>query len=396
MVTLVVKLGSSTVVDVDGRPRGRLLRERVSDLVSLRRAGHRPVLVSSGAVSSGRAALRLPKGRLSLPDQQAASSVGQALLFERYRGLFATSGLVPAQVLLTSSDLERRDSYLNARNALERLLELGALPIVNENDATATEELTVGDNDRLAAHVAILIGADLLLLLTDRPGVLGGDSDRPRLIAEVMPDADPADLPIASLEGSGVGRGGIRAKVEAAMLAAQSGITAIIASGEETGVMSAVADGRPAGTRFAPASPDGAAMRGRRELERLAIAWLADLLVPRDAVELALGTNAIGWRRVHAGEVVFRRGDPGDAMYLIVGGELEVLDPNEREPVAVLGPGRYVGEMALLGEPARTATVRSRRSASLLVVPADAFANLVDRVPELGDRLRSTIAERRT
>ena len=137
-------------------------------------------------------------------------------------------------------------------------------------------------------------------------------------------------------------------------------------------------------------------MRGRRELERLAIAWLADVLVPRDAVELALGTNAIGWRRVHAGEVVFRRGDPGDALYLIVGGELEVLDPNEREPVAVLGPGRYVGEMALLGEPARTATVRSRGSASLLVVPADAFANLVDRVPELGDRLRSTIAERRT
>jgi glutamate 5-kinase len=390
--TIVVKLGSSTVVDAGGRPREEVLRDRTADLVAMRRAGHRPLLVSSGAVAAGRAALRL-EDELTLPEQQAASSVGQALLFARYRALLEGSGLVPAQVLLTSSDLERRDSYLNAGNALRRLLDLGALPIINENDATATDELTVGDNDRLAAHVAILIGADLLCLLTGRPGVLGGDPDAPRLIPEVAPEGDLDDLPIAALGESAAGRGGIRAKLAAAMLAAQSGVPAVIASGREAGVITALAEGRPGGTLFAAALANGAG-RGRPELERLAVAWLADVLVPRDAVELALGPGALGRRRLRAGELLFRRGDPGDALYLVVGGELEVLDPDDGEPVAVLGPGRYVGEMALLGEPARTATVRCRAAASLLVVPADAFARLVERVPELGERLRATIAER--
>lgn len=187
---------------------------------------------------------------------------------------------MPAQVLLTSSELERGDSYLNARNALLCLLGLGALPIINENDATATQQLTVGDNDRLAAHVAILIGADLLLLLTDRPGLLGGDPNQPQLIHDVPPDAEVDDLPIASLAESAAGRGGIRAKLSAAMLAAQSGVTAIVASGHERGVVTALAEGRRAGSRFALPPTDRAPTRGRPELERLAIPWLADLLVP--------------------------------------------------------------------------------------------------------------------
>ncbi|MDH3227108.1 MAG: glutamate 5-kinase, partial [Thermoleophilia bacterium] len=151
---VVAKLGSSTLVDPGGALRTDTLAERVADLVEVRRRGHRVVLVSSGAIACGLGQLGATDRPTALPDLQAASAVGQGVLFQHYVDAFRPHGVLPAQVLLTSGDLQSRRSYLNARNTLERLLELGTVPIVNENDTVATDELTFGDNDILAAQVA--------------------------------------------------------------------------------------------------------------------------------------------------------------------------------------------------------------------------------------------------
>ncbi|MFP5452038.1 MAG: glutamate 5-kinase, partial [Thermoleophilia bacterium] len=173
MSIIVVKLGSSTLVAPDGQLRHDVLEARVRDLVRIRRQGQRPIVVSSGAVACGLGRLGFEARPTGLADLQAASAVGQGVLFQRYSELFAPHGVIPAQVLLTSADLATRTSYLNARTTLARLLDLGTVPIINENDTTATDELTFGDNDVLAAQVAILLGADRLLLLTERDGLYG-------------------------------------------------------------------------------------------------------------------------------------------------------------------------------------------------------------------------------
>jgi glutamate 5-kinase len=157
---------------------------------------------------------------------------------------------VPGQVLLTSADLEHRASYLNARNTLERLLALGAVPVINENDTTATDELTFGDNDVLAAQVAILLRARLLLLLTDRDGLYAPGPDGPVRIAEVPAGTAPDDVRLADLPGSGRGRGGIASKLASAAMATGCGVTCVIASGEDDGVIAAAVAGEHVGTRF--------------------------------------------------------------------------------------------------------------------------------------------------
>jgi glutamate 5-kinase len=252
MATIVVKLGSSVLVDSDGRLRGDVVAARVRELVRVRHRGHRPVLVTSGAVACGLGVLG-PAGRPdSLPDLQAASAVGQGVLIGRYAQAFAEHGVAAAQVLLTSSDLERRASYLNARNTLARLLDLGAVPVVNENDTTATDELTFGDNDVLAAQVAILLRASWLLLLTGRDGLYADGPDGPALVGDVPAGTDPASLRLSALPGGGPGRGGILSKVASASMATAAGVTCVIASGAEDGVVTGVASGRHVGTRFEP------------------------------------------------------------------------------------------------------------------------------------------------
>ena len=180
MAVIVVKLGSSTLVDASGELRHDVLEARVRDLVRVRRQGNHPVLVTSGAIACGLGRLGISERPSALPDLQAASAVGQGVLFQRYAEAFAPHDVVPAQVLLTSNDLAARASYLNARVTLRRLVELGAIPVINENDTTATDELTFGDNDVLAAQVAILLGAAWLLLLTERDGLYGPGPRRPR------------------------------------------------------------------------------------------------------------------------------------------------------------------------------------------------------------------------
>ncbi len=249
---VVVKLGSSTLVAPDGQLRDEVLEARVRDLVKVLRQGHRPVLVTSGAIACGLGRLGIGERPSALPDLQAASAVGQGVLFQRYSAAFERHGVVPAQVLLTSGDLAGRASYLNARNTLLRLTELGAVPVINENDTTATDEVTFGDNDVLAAQVAILLGARWLLLLTDREGLYARGPGGPELLGDVPAGTPPASLALAQMGGSGRGRGGIASKIASASMATGGGVTCVIASGSAEGVIPAVASGRHVGTRFSP------------------------------------------------------------------------------------------------------------------------------------------------
>lgn len=254
MSVIVAKLGSSTLVDEEGLIRDEVLEMRVRDLVRARRQGHHPVLVSSGAIACGFRSLGFAERPTALPDLQAASAVGQGLLYRRYLEAFAPHGITPAQVLLNPADLERRSSYVNARTTLSRLLELGAVPVVNENDTTATDELTFGDNDVLAAQVAILLQATWLVLLTDRDGLYGVAADgEPVLIGDVPVGTGPGDLELAQMTGSGIGRGGISSKIASASMATAGGVTTVIASGRREDVVTAVTHGSHVGTRFRPA-----------------------------------------------------------------------------------------------------------------------------------------------
>ncbi len=261
MAVLVAKLGSSTLVDGDGNLRDDILEARVRDLVRVRRQGHHPVLVTSGAIACGLGRLGIRERPSALPDLQAASAVGQGVLFQRYSQAFAPHDVVPAQVLLTSSDLAARASYLNARTTLRRLAEMGAVPVINENDTTATDELTFGDNDVLAAQVAILMGATWLVLLTDREGLYAEGPDGPVLLGDVPAETRPDDIRLAKMSGSGLGSGGIASKVAAASMATGGGVTCVIASGSDEGVIPGVASGHHVGTRFSPTARPEAAFK---------------------------------------------------------------------------------------------------------------------------------------
>lgn len=261
MSVMVVKIGSSILVDADGRLREDVLEARVRDIVRVRRQGHRPVLVTSGAIACGLGRLGVAERPSALPDLQAASAVGQGMLFERYARAFAPHGVLPAQVLLTSADLERRASYVNARNTLGRLLDWGAVPVVNENDTTATDELTFGDNDVLAAQVAILLRATWLVLLTERDGLYAEGADGPMLLGDLPAGTAPADLALADLGASPAGRGGVASKVASATMATAAGVTCIIASGVTEGPIPGVAHGQHIGTRFLPGAASQSAFK---------------------------------------------------------------------------------------------------------------------------------------
>lgn len=313
MSITVVKLGSSTLVAPDGTLRDDILEARVRDLVRLRRQGQHPVLVSSGAVACGMGRLGFAERPASLADLQASSAVGQGVLFRRYIELFEPHGIVPAQVLLTSLDLAARESYLNARTTLTRLVALGAIPIVNENDTTATDELTVGDNDVLAAQVAILLGADRLLLLTERDGLYGvDDAGIPVLLGDIAAGTAPHDLPLADMGGSPLGRGGITSKVAAAAMATGGGVACVIASGSAPGVIAAIASGGHVGTRFRAAErPESAFKLWLRHARPSAGTVLVDAGAARALRERGTSLLAVG---VVGAEGAFRAGEAVDVV----------------------------------------------------------------------------------
>ena len=247
---VVVKVGSSTLVNERGRARPRVFARIAEDVAAQAGGGTRVVLVSSGAIALGLGSLGRAARPRRLAELQAASAVGQPLLQRRWERALHRHSIQTAQVLLTAGDIHRRDTYLNARRTLENLLRWGSVPVVNENDSTATDEITFGDNDALAAQVALMLGARLLVLLSDVEGLYDRSPGTPgaRVIAEVR-DHRLLD----QLEGParrGWGSGGIRSKVLAAEMASAGGIQSVIAHGGRPGVLSAAVAGEPVGTRL--------------------------------------------------------------------------------------------------------------------------------------------------
>ncbi|MGH9059361.1 MAG: glutamate 5-kinase, partial [Acidimicrobiales bacterium] len=255
---LVAKIGTSSVTtaagEVDRGANGRL----GADLVALRAGGHRVVVVTSGAIAAGLPALGLGDRRtIPLATLQAVSAVGQVRLMRAFDDVLGAHGLTGGQVLLAPLDFVHRQQYLHARQTLTRLLDLGVVPVVNENDAVADDEIRFGDNDRLAALVAQLVGADLLVLLTDTPGLLTAD---PRLDAggsliEEVAESDHELEALAGGPGPDGGSGGMASKLTAAKMAAWSGIRAVIAGADRPGVLvAAVAGEAGVGTAVRPRS----------------------------------------------------------------------------------------------------------------------------------------------
>jgi glutamate 5-kinase len=251
-MTLVVKLGSSIVAADDGELRVDVLDSVCAQVAELEQAGERVVMVTSGAIARGMRLLDLPVRPRAMDELQAASAVGQGDLFRAYQSRLAEGGTRSAQVLLTAADIAARTNYLNARQTLRRLIEWGVVPVVNENDTTATDEITFGDNDFLAAQVAILLDARLLVLLSNVEGLHSADphgTPAAERIAEVDDFKALADLEIGD-RTSAFGLGGMRSKVAAAEMAAEAGIPATICDGTRQGTLLAAARGEDAGTRF--------------------------------------------------------------------------------------------------------------------------------------------------
>jgi len=254
MRRVVVKLGSSVVADSDGAPRMNVLAGVCDRLAAFHVEGNEVIVVTSGAIARGIRVMRLPQRPSSVRALQAASAVGQGKLYRIYDELLRERDVTSAQVLLTFFDMSARTHYLNARQTLSTLLEWRVMPVINENDTTATDEISFGDNDFLAAQVAVLVAADELILMTDIDGLYTAD---PRLhpdahiVAEVSDFETLEEFEIGHTT-SPLGSGGMRSKVVAAEMATAAGIATVICNGLRPEALAAVLAGEPEGTRFAP------------------------------------------------------------------------------------------------------------------------------------------------
>jgi len=334
---VVVKVGSSLLVDeTSGELDQGWLDSLVDDVARLHRRGQRPVLVSSGAIALGRRRLDFPDGRLKLKDSQAASAVGQIHLAAAYRAAFARLGLTAAQILLTLDDTERRGRYLNARDTLETLLARGAVPVVNENDTVATAEIRYGDNDRLAARVAQLVGADCLVLLSDVDALYDADprhSEQARPIAEVT-RITPELEALAGSTLSAYGTGGMATKLAAAKIATAAGCSMAIASGRVPNPIAALEAG--ARCTWFPTLANPVTVRKR---------WIAGHLDLRGAYCVDVGAaRALAARKslLPAGAVAVRgEFERGDAV--------AVLNPDGKEIARGLSAYASADALRLLG-----------------------------------------------
>lgn len=307
----VVKIGSALLTrDGQGLERA-MLEPWVAQMSARRQAGHEIVLVSSGAVAEGMARMGWRRRPQTLHELQAAAAIGQMGLVRAYEACFQAHGLHTAQVLLTRDDLSNRSRYLNARSTLRTLIKLGVIPVINENDTVATDELRFGDNDTLAALVANLIEADLLILLTDQDGLFDQDP-RHNSDAQLIPQTrvnDPLLDAVAGGSVTGLGTGGMVTKVRAARLAARSGTPTIIAPGRGEQVLSRIGAGDAVGTLLIPAQEAQAARkqwlagqlqaRGRLVLDAGAVRALRE----QGTSLLAVGVKAVQGR-FNRGEVV--------------------------------------------------------------------------------------------
>lgn len=309
---IIVKIGSSSLTGPDGRLSTEVVARLADVLAGVRASGRQVILVTSGAIAAGVGPMGLAERPRDLATAQATASVGQGVLVAAYSAAFARHGLTVGQVLLTADDMVRRSHYGNAQRAFNRLLDLGVLPIVNENDAVATDEIRFGDNDRLAALVATVTHADALVLLTDVDGLYTAAPGTPgsERIDEVHGPEDLAGIDV-SRRGSALGTGGMITKLEAASIATTSGVAVVLASAADAA--SAVA-GDPVGTLFHPT--------GKRDTTRLQ--WLAHAAQTRGAIVVDDGAvRALRGRRAS----------------LLAAGVTEVRGTFEAgEPVDLVGP----------------------------------------------------------
>jgi glutamate 5-kinase len=305
---VVVKVGSSLLVDSKaGTLHAEWLAALVDDLSDFKKRGASILVVTSGAIALGRTVLKLPKGELQLEESQAAAAVGQIALARIWAESLAKIGLTAGQVLLTLGDTEERRRYLNARETIGKLIELGAVPVINENDTVATNEIRYGDNDRLAARVATMASADLLILLSDIDGLYnappGANKD-----AKLIPVVSRITYEIEAMAGdagSELSRGGMKTKIEAAKIATSAGTHMVIASGRKLHPLRAIAENAPCTWFLTPASP----VTARKK-------WIAGALEAKGIIHIDAGAVAAlrsGKSLLPAGVVkiegLFARGD---------------------------------------------------------------------------------------
>jgi glutamate 5-kinase len=251
---VVVKIGTSSITTEAGELDDAAVGKLCTELVDTHRAGHVVVLVCSGAIAAGLPALDLHHRPTDIGTLQAIAAVGQPRLMQRIGGILGDHGLVAGQVLLTPHDFVQRAQYLHARETLRRLLDLGVIPIVNENDTVADDEIRYGDNDRLAALVSHLVNAELLVMLTDTPGLFTADPrlDTEASLIEEIAEVDAALEAVAGGSGTARGSGGMASKLAAAKIAAWSGVRAVIAAADAPGVVLDAVEGKPVGTVIRP------------------------------------------------------------------------------------------------------------------------------------------------
>ena len=249
---IVVKVGTSTLAHATGRMNIRHVEDLVKVLSDLKNAGHEMILVPSGAIGMGGGKLNLPGKPSDMPTTQAAAAVGQCELMYTYDRLFLQYNHTVAQILLTGEDVDDDERRQNFENTMERLLELGSLPIINENDTVATAEIKVGDNDTLGAIVARCVTADLLVLLSDIEGLYTADprKDPSAKLIPVVEEVTPEIEALAGGVGSGLATGGMATKLRAAKMVAEVGCDMIITNGEHPEVLYDIAEGKAVGTRF--------------------------------------------------------------------------------------------------------------------------------------------------
>jgi len=339
---VVVKVGSALVVDPDtGAADAVWLADLAADLRRLAARGQKAVIVSSGAIALGRRRLGLKRRALTLPEKQAAAAAGQSRLMRAWEA--ALGETAAAQVLLTPDDTEVRRRYLNARATLETLLELGVTPVVNENDTVATDEIRYGDNDRLAARVAQMVGADLLVLLSDVDGLYTADPRRDPAAVHIPHVAQLTPEIEAMAGGAHVGSGGMATKLAAVRIAAAAGCSTLITLGRRAAPLQAVEAGARA-TLFAAAATPAAAYK----------AWIAGTLAPQGALVVDDGAA----RALRAGKSLLSAGvtavegrfGKGDAVIVRDGGGREVARGLSRYDAA--DASRIVGLKSDAIEPA--------------------------------------------
>ena len=343
---IVVKVGSSLLVDAAaGRVKEEWLASLAQDIAALH-AGKRDLLVvSSGAIALGRSVLRLPPGLLRLEDSQAGAAVGQIALARIWSEVLSRHSITAGQVLVTLQDTEERRRYLNARSTIERLLEWRAVPVINENDTVATNEIRYGDNDRLAARVATMASADLLVLLSDVEGLYDAPPDRNAqaklvpLVARITPEIEA----MAGAAGSELARGGMQTKIEAAKIATRAGTHMVISSGRIPHALQAITAGAPCTWFLTPANP----VTARKK-------WIAGSLEPRGILTIDAGAVA-----------ALRRGKS-----LLPAGVIRIEGQFARgDAVIIRGPdGDDVGRGLVAYDAEDAEKIRGRSSADILLI----------------------------